>query len=37
MSLGHIVNTCLWPVRSAEGEWAVEYDFGNQGGFVLGL
>ncbi len=37
MSLGHIVNTCLWPVRNPAGEWAVEYDFGNQGGFVLGL
>jgi hypothetical protein len=37
MSLGHIVNTCLWPVRNQHGEWSVEYDFGGQGGFVLGL
>jgi hypothetical protein len=37
MSLGHIVNACLWPVRNPAGEWATEYDFGNQGGFVLAL
>lgn len=37
MSLGHIVNTTLWPVRSPAGKWACEYDFGQQGGFVLGL
>jgi hypothetical protein len=31
------VNACLWPVRNQHGEWSVEYDFGNQGGFVLAL
>lgn len=37
MSLGHIVNTTIWPVRTQGGEWACEYDWASQGGFVLGL
>ena len=38
MSLGHILNTAIWPVRSAEGgDWGCRYDFNTQGGFVLGL
>lgn len=37
MPLGHIVNTCMWPVRSQAGEWMVEYDFNQQGGFRLGI
>lgn len=37
-SLGHIINTTIWPARNYEtGEWACEYDFGTQGGFRLGL
>lgn len=38
MSLGHIVNTALWPVRHQEGgKWGCQYDFNTQGGFVLEL
>lgn len=37
-SLGHILNTALWPVRSTEtGVWGCQYDFNTQGGFVLEL
>jgi hypothetical protein len=37
MSLGHIVNTTIWPTRNQQGEWSCRYDFGSQGGFILGL
>lgn len=37
-SLGHILNTALWPVRHQEtGVWGCQYDFNTQGGFVLEL
>ncbi len=38
MSLGHILNTALWPVRHQDGgHWGCQYDFNTQGGFVLEL
>ena len=38
MSLGHILNAGIWPVRSEKGgEWGCQYDFNTQGGFVLEL
>ena len=36
MSLGHIVNTSIWPTLTEEG-WACQYDFGNKGGFALAI
>lgn len=36
MPLGHIVNTCLWPVQRDQ-EWGCQYEFNEQGGFFLGL
>lgn len=37
-SLGHILNTAIWPVKQKEtGVWGCQYDFNTQGGFVLEL
>lgn len=37
MSLGHIINTTIWPMQSTSGDWGCQYDHGNKGGFFLTL
>ncbi len=35
MSLGHIINTTIWPEQTDDGQWGCQYDHGNKGGFFL--
>lgn len=37
MSLGHIINTTIWPERTEDKVWGCQYDHGNKGGFFLTL
>lgn len=37
MSLGHIINTTIWPEKTEDGQWGCQYDHGNKGGFFLTL
>lgn len=37
MSLGHIINTVIWPERTTDKQWGCQYDHGNKGGFFLTL